>query len=129
MLASTLAIGLMACGNGTKKGTGNGPGGTTDAATITPAMTKCNALRDHVAGLYKKSEPPDKDAKKQKRREMVMADNVTMVLTDCAKNAAGTDKTITCIKAATTVDQLERECVSKLDDAGRVEGDYFKKNP
>ncbi len=119
-----LSIAPAACSNGAKKGGGNGPNTTSDASSAINA--KCAALRDHVASLYSKAQPPDKDPKKQKRRESVIADNVNMVLTDCAKHPA---KAAPCIKAATSVATIEADCVIKLDDEGEVEGNYFKNNP
>lgn len=123
LLAAVLGLGLTACSNGAKKG-GNGPNANIDASSKNVA--KCTALKDHIAGLYKKEQPPDKDPKKQARREAVMADNVNMVLSDCAKSP---DRFAPCIKGATSVAQLEKSCLVKLDDEGTVEGDYFKGKP
>lgn len=125
LVVSAFALAAVGCSNGAKKGGGNNPTGTIDAGN-TAAGSRCDSLRDHVASLYKKAQPADVDAKKQKRRDMVRADNVQMILTDCKKNPA---RFVPCIKKATSVAQLEKQCVIPLDDAGRVEGEYFKNNP
>lgn len=123
LLLSALALLAVGCSNGTKKGVGE-PGATIDAAPS--AAARCDKQRPHVAELYKKAEPADVDAKKQKRRDMERADNVNMMLTECKKNP---DRFAPCIEKATSVKQLESQCVIRLDDEGRVEGTYFKNNP
>jgi hypothetical protein len=46
-----------------------------------------------------------------------------MILGDCRKDP---DRFVPCIRAATTVAQLESECVIPLDEAGTVEGAFFR---
>jgi hypothetical protein len=118
LLVAACIAGVFAC-NGNKARPnppgGNGDDGGTAVATVDPAeAAKCDALKDKVAGLYQKelAEPVEGE----------VDDNTHMILTDCRANP---NKLVPCIEGATSVAQLERDCVIPLDDEGTVEAKQF----
>jgi hypothetical protein len=101
---------LAGCACGKKDGTGpNGGGGNgTGTGTGTGNVADCEAVKAHVETLYAGSE--------------TAADDVAMVMKDCAENpglVAG------CARNAKTAADLEQRCLIPLDDEGS-EGDRFK---
>ena len=50
-------------------------------------------------------------------------DNTHMILTDCRTDPA---RFLSCIKVATSVAELERNCTIPLDDEGTVEARQFR---
>ncbi len=111
---------LMACACPSKQastGTGTTPG--SGSAGADPALTGCEATRQKVERMYR-SESTDKDAA---RLEGSIADNTAMVMNDCAK---APDKVVACINGATTIAELEKNCLVQLDDEG-TEGEALRK--
>jgi hypothetical protein len=100
---------LAGCACGKKDGTGPGGGGTgTGTGTGTGVEADCDAVKPHVEELYAGTE--------------TAADDVAMVMKDCAENpglVAG------CAKSAKTAADLEQRCLIPIDDEGS-EGDRFK---
>lgn len=99
---------LVACAcpsksTGPVTGGGTGSGGGSAAG--------CEGLRPKLEQLYR-AEAQRQDPK---RVEEATADNTTMVLNDCAK---APDRVIRCVNAATSVAELEKQCVLPLDDEG-----------
>ena len=122
---AVLALALAACG--CKNKGKNGGGGTVGGGGGDPAA--CDAQAEKVEGLYAEAataaaKPDDKPETVQLRAQEVR-DNTAMVLADCRKAPA---RFAPCLEKATSVEQLERDCLIAIDDAGKVEGDYFRKH-
>lgn len=100
---------LGACACKSNKGTGPGTGSGADCAAIEP----------HVHDLYKAEATAGGSGENVDEE---VADNVTMVMNDCA---ASPDKVAPCATGAKTVAELESKCLLPLDDEGS-EGDKFK---
>lgn len=119
LLATVCVVGVLAC-NGKKArptppGT-NGDDAATPTVVVDPAeAAKCDALKDKVAGLYQSelTEPVDGE----------VDDNTHMILADCRTDPA---RFLSCIQAAASVGELERNCVILLDDEGTVEARQFQ---
>jgi hypothetical protein len=84
------------------------PPGTGSAVA---AQGTCEAARAHVAALYR----AEAEAREPKRVEEATADNTAMALADCAKDPATRGP---CLASAATVADLERNCLTPLDDEG-----------
>jgi len=100
-----LVLGLVACacpGGGAGPGTGAGPNGGGGGAT-----GDCAAARTHAEQLYRAAASSADDP--------TVADNAAMVAADCAADPA---RVARCAAAATTVAQLESDCLVPLDDEG-----------
>lgn len=81
--------------------------GTGTAQSTAP----CEGIRGKVEQLYR----VEAQAKEPKRVEEAVADNTTMVMNDCAK---APDKVAACVRGATTIADLEQQCLVQLDDEG-----------
>ena len=77
--------------------------------------TTCDQVKPRVEALYR----GEAQQKEPARVDEAVADNTTMVMTDCARTP---DRAPACITAATTVRDLESRCLIPLDDEG-TEGD------
>ncbi len=84
------------------------------------AAVTCAQIQPHVTDLYRADAKAASAASGENPDEEV-ADNVTMVMNDCA---AKPDTVAPCAQAAKTVDALEK-CLLPIDDEGS-EGDRFK---
>jgi hypothetical protein len=103
-------VSACACKSGSRDHTG--PGGK-------PGGASCDAIKDHGADLYRAESSADKDA--PALAEEQVADNVQMVIDDCAQQP---DKVAPCAAKATSVADLEQRCLIPLDEEG-TEGDRF----
>lgn len=112
---------LAACGC---KNKGNG-GGTVGNSGGDPGA--CDAHAARVENLYaesaKAAATPDEKPEAAALRAQEVRDNTAMVMADCRRAPA---RFAPCLEKATSVAQLERDCLFPLDDAGKVEGDYFR---
>jgi len=121
-LAILASLFLAACGCSPKKGTdpgsaGSGSAGSGSAGSGTAA--DCEAARANVTALYQSQATVGNAAK----NATFVADNVAMVMTDCAAAPA---KVAACAAAAKSVADLERDCLLPIDDEGS-EGDRLTK--
>lgn len=101
--------------------------------TTPPPGPSCADSRTHVESLYQAEASnnvgtPDGDEddaageRAEQRTRQWVGDNTEMMLTDCK-----TDPTrfVPCLKAAVSVEQMERDCLIPLDERGTVEGRFF----
>jgi len=109
-----IVLALVACGSKNKEGTGTGTGTGTQAS--------CAQIQAHVTDLYKADAKANVGSGTGENPDEEVADNVTMVMNDCA---AKPDTVAPCAQAAKTVAELEQRCLLPLDDEGS-EGDRFK---
>lgn len=100
-----------ACKGSSPGGTGPGTGGGTGRADAT-----CDGQVAHVRTLYQ-ADAVDLGA----AAEAAVADNVAMVMKECAVEPA---RVAPCLAAARTATILERSCLPALDDDGS-EGRVF----
>ncbi len=123
LMVAVLAVGACACKNGRK--TGPTTGNLSDAGA-NPDPAACLAQSDTVKALYEKQMAaelaPEADAEARTLAAQTVADNTEMVMIDCRTNP---DRFAPCLAAAVTIEQLERDCLIALDEAGRVEGRAF----
>jgi len=75
----------------------------------------CDAARAKVEAMYR----ADAEIKEPKRIDDATADNVAMVMKDCAK---APDKVGACLANATSTADIETKCLAPLDEEG-TEGD------
>ncbi len=124
---SSLLVVACACKSRGAGGTGAGTGTDSGTGTGTGSVADCEAVRGHVEALYRAlatsaaAEGAEAGATAPSVDEAV-ADNVTMVMTDCA---ADPGRVAACAGQARDVAQLESTCLIPLDDSGS-EGDRFK---
>ncbi len=89
-----------------------------------PAISSCEASRAHIQSLY--SAPLSKDTSDSTKDgeilDELIAANVHMILADCTTDPS---RFVSCIQQASSIAQLEAECVIPLDDDGRVEAAQF----
>lgn len=104
-----LALVACACPNKKTPGTGTGSG----VVEVPPAGDACAAMRPKVEQLYR----VEAQAKEPKRVDEATADNTAMVMGDCAK---APQKVAACLQAASTVADIEKTCLERLDPAGNV---------
>ena len=77
-----------------------------------PATTAtCDSVRDKVAALYR----DDAQQHEPKRVDEAVADNTQMVMIDCTKRPA---KAVPCLQAASSVAQIEKDCLIALHPDG-----------
>jgi len=112
-LAATLACACPGSG-GTRAG-----GGSSSGSNAGDAAQLCEGIRPKVEQLYR----AEAEAKEPKRVAEAVADNTTMVMNDCAKAPA---RVAPCVNAASSVAELERQCLVPLDDEG-TEGEELKR--
>jgi hypothetical protein len=122
-MVAVLAVGACACKNGRKTGpTVDNP----SDAGINKDPAACLAQTDAVKALYDKQMAgelaADADDEARALAAQTVADNTEMVMVDCRTNP---DRFAPCLAAAVSVEQLERDCLIALDEAGRVEGRAF----
>lgn len=106
---------------GPGKGTGTGSG--TGLGTGDPAQ--CEPLRAHLDELYRADAVASAGSgtgSNQALVDEIVADNVTMALSDCV---AAPDRVARCAEKAKTSTELEERCLIPLDEEG-TEGDRFK---
>lgn len=110
-------LALVACACPNKKtggtGTGSGTGSGSGVVEIPPGSDPCAAMRPKVEQLYR----ADAQANEPKRVDEATADNTAMVMGDCAK---APQKVAACLQAASTVADIEKNCLERLDPAGNV---------
>lgn len=107
---------LVACACPAKKTEPTtGTGGTGSGSGTVVTATTCDGVKARVEELYR----AEAQTKEPKRVDDAVADNTQMVMTDCAKDPG---KFAPCIARASSVAQLEKECLVPLDDEG-TEGD------
>ncbi len=125
LVVALVAVGACACKDGSKANGPTGPStGKEDATQGNPA--DCEKSIDRARALYEKAaeaeaKPDDSEDVKALRAE-ILEDNVHMVLVDCK---AHPDRFAPCLEKATSVEQMERDCLVPLDDEGTVEGKAF----
>lgn len=89
-----------------------------------PTAASCDAHATRVQALYDDALPAAGDGDDAAAlRTAEIADNTHMVLADCRTQPA---RFAPCLARARTVAELEAHCVVPLDDAGEVEGAYFR---
>jgi hypothetical protein len=118
-LAMVAAAALLACACPGQSGTSGAPGGGGGGGGGGSAASPCDGIRAKVEKLYR----AEAEAKEPKRVEEAVADNLTMVMNDCAKAPA---KVAACVSAVSSVAALERECLAPLDDEG-TEGEELRR--
>jgi hypothetical protein len=130
VVMSLLAV-ACACKSRGAGGTGNGTGTATGTGTGTGKPGDCEGIRANVEALYRaaaeadvKASAKDGDdpAKLQAAIDEQTADNLAMVMTDCA---ADPGRVAACAAKARNVAELEASCLIPIDDTGS-EGDQFK---
>jgi len=72
---------------------------------------QAEAARPHVEQLYR----GDAQTREPKRVDEAVADNVALVMHDCARDPA---RTPPCLAKAASVAELEKQCLLQLDDEG-----------
>jgi hypothetical protein len=85
---------------------GSGSGGTSGP----PVAATCDSASPHVQELYR----AEGEQREPARVAEYVADNTRMAMNDCEKDPARA----ACLARATTVAQLEKECLVQLDDEG-----------
>lgn len=110
-LAVAVIAGACGCGSAAPAGNAAGPGGGAASAPT----TACDQLRLRVEQLYR-GEARDGDPVRMAER---VADNTTMVMSDCATDPA---RFAPCIAGAASARDLEARCLVPLDEEG-TEGD------
>ncbi|MCE9578036.1 MAG: hypothetical protein K8W52_33205 [Deltaproteobacteria bacterium] len=118
-LAIVASLFLAACGCAPKKGTDPGTGSAGSGSAGSGNAADCEAARANVTALYQSQSTVGNAAK----NATFVADNVAMVMTDCAADPA---KVAACAAAAKSVADLERDCLLPIDDEGS-EGDRLTK--
>lgn len=101
VMAATLA---SACPGKSGSPAGGGSGGG-------DPVRLCEGLRPKIERLYR----AEAAAKEPQRVDEAVADNTTMVMNDCIKAPA---KVAPCVDRASTVAELEQQCLLPLDDEG-----------
>lgn len=76
--------------------------------------TTCEGIKPRVEALYR----AEAQQREPKRVEAAVADNTTMVMNDCAKDA----KLIACLAKVATISELEKTCLIPIDDEGTEGG-------
>ena len=84
---------------------------SSNASVGTPPGDACEAVRPHVEQLYR----AEAQTAEPKRVDEATADNTAMVMADCAVAPA---KVSACLAASATVPDIERRCLTRLDEAG-----------
>lgn len=115
LVAAALATACACKQNG--GGVGPGTGSGTGAGTGSGDPAACAGIEPHVTELYQAA------AERTKLTPEEVADNVAMVRGEC-QVAPG--RVVPCVRRATSVAQLEGECLAPLDDEGS-EGLQFQK--
>jgi hypothetical protein len=111
MKRGILFVALFACACPSKPGgpsTGTGTGTNQPTGSLPAA---CQAQRGKVEQLYR----AEAQVKEPSRVDEAMADNTAMVMNDCAKQP---DKVAPCVAKATSVAEIEAQCLVPLDDEG-----------
>ena len=111
-----VVVALVACSSKPTGPTGAGTGTNQPTGSLPAA---CEAQRGKVEQLYRL----EAQAKEPSRVDEAVADNTSMVMTDCARQP---DKIAPCIGAAKSVADLESRCVIPLDDEG-TEGEALRR--
>lgn len=107
LLMAAISLGCSGKNAGpTPTGGGGGDGVQPSAA--------CDALRESVVKLYTAAIADPVDGE--------IEDAAHIIMTDCRRDPA---RFVPCIRGATTVAQLERDCVIPLDEEGTVEAKQF----
>jgi len=88
--------------------------GSNEGSAVVPA-NGCEAARAKVDALYR----ADATTREPKRIDEATADNVAMVMKECAK---APDKVAPCLANVLTTADLESACLKPLDEEG-TEGD------
>lgn len=122
-LVAGLLLSACACKN--KDDTGPGGGGSGSGAA-----TSCDGIEAHVEKLYRADAEAGaaavvaagKDPLKPATIDETVADNLAMVMTDCA---AAPTKVAPCASKAATLAELEERCLIPLDEEGS-EGERFE---
>ncbi|HEY4182801.1 MAG TPA: hypothetical protein VGM90_38485 [Kofleriaceae bacterium] len=109
--ALALACVLVACACPKKRTEPTSAGSGSATADAPPPADACGAIKSKVAQLYR----ADATANEPNRVEEATADNVQMVMTDCAANPA---RVTACLQVATTVKDIEMKCLTRIDEAG-----------
>ncbi len=110
-----LFLALAACACPNKKTGGTGAGTGSGVVEVPPSGDACAAVRPKVEQLYR----AEAQTQEPKRVDEATADNTAMVMSDCAQNP---QKVAACVQAASTVADIEKNCLSRLDPAGNPAG-------
>jgi hypothetical protein len=86
----------------------------------TDIIRSCEGMHSKIEGLYQ-AEAEATEIPANRRGEFVSA-NLHMVMSDCRLSPA---RSYSCLQRATTVREVEQECLVFLDDEGTVEGFRF----
>jgi hypothetical protein len=119
-VSGALVAALAACACKSKPATVTGGGGTSSGSAGSGSAGDCAGVEPAVTALYQAEATAtgaaDKDA-------TFVADNVAIAVKDCARDPG---RVASCAKAATSVAQLEHDCLIPLDEEG-TEGDQLAK--
>lgn len=99
-------VALAACSSTHASGAGTGRAGRGTTSALS-----CDDVRAHVEQLYR----AEAQAKEPTRVDEAAADNTTMAMNDCAQDPA---TRAPCLARAASVAELERQCLTPLDDEG-----------
>lgn len=108
-----LLLALAACSSthGTGPGSGSSGSGPGTGPPVTANATTCEDVKARVEQMYR----AEAQLKEPKRVDEAVADNTTMVMNDCAKDAA---RIVPCLAKAGSIGELEKHCLIQLDDEG-----------
>jgi hypothetical protein len=106
-------LALVACACPNKKTGGAGAGTGSGVVEVPPTTDACGQVRGKVEQLYR----AEAQVAEPKRVDEATADNTAMVMGDCAK---APQKVAACLSAATSVADIEKTCLERLDPAGNV---------
>lgn len=122
------ALALAACASGKPAATpGSGGSGAGSAPVAVPSgpITTCEGATGKLQALYRAdAEATMPGADKAAKRDELVADNVHMVMVDCAKDPT---RVVPCLDKAKALADVEHGCLAPLDDEG-TEGDAIKAN-
>jgi hypothetical protein len=104
-------LGIVVCGCSGKPTATTGGQGSGGTAPVISGATTCADVKAKVEQLYR----AEGQAKEPKRVDAFVADNTTMVMTDCAKDPA---TFVPCIAKAQSIVELEKQCLVPLDEEG-----------
>jgi hypothetical protein len=109
-----LLLAVVACSSTHTSGPGSGSG-TGSAPPVTANATTCDDVKPRIEQLYR----AEAELKEPKRVDEAVADNTAMAMKDCAKDPA---IAVPCLAKASSVSELEKQCLIQLDDEGTEGG-------
>lgn len=111
MMRSALVIVALAACACPKKTSEPGAGSGSTTGSGAASSDACAQVRPHVEQLYRS----EAQQAEPKRVDEAVADNTRMVMNDCALDPVTVSA---CVRATTTVKDLEAKCLARVDEAG-----------